>query len=208
MRDTRLGIRSVALALILLPTTAGIVAIDASATCQRFVRTYVTVPLHKHVSKETATAWAKWRVTHPNWKPKANAQRSLAPLTREESIKKVNFTCDVQDPTPSRTDSLIALNPSLVPPEFEPPVVETSQISFPDQPQPGTSQITPNVTPATPSSPYVPTIPTGALPPIINTPLTTITPPTTDVTPEPSSLILLATGMIGLCGLFRKPRIG
>jgi len=207
MRDTRLGIRTVALALILLPTTAGIVAIDASATCQRFVRTYVTLPLHKRVSKATAIAWANWRVSHPNWKPKPNAQRSLTPLTREEAVKKVNFTCDVEDATPSNMQSLIALNPPIVPSEFEPAEIETSQVSFPDQPQAETSQITPNVAAVTPVHPYVPTIPTSSLPPFIETPLT-VTPPTTDVTPEPSSLMLLATGMISICGLFWRRRIG
>jgi hypothetical protein len=204
MKDPRFGIRSVALALILLPTTAGIVAIDASATCQRIVRNYVTVPLHKRVSKATAIAWANWRVAHPNWKPKPNAQRSLSPLTREESIKKVDFTCDVEDATPANTNSLIALNSPLTPPEFVPSLVDTSQTSNPARPQQQTSQMAHYATPITPIDPYVPTVPSGSLPTVLETP---ITPPTTDVTPEPSSFMLLATGMIGLCGLLRKRRI-
>jgi hypothetical protein len=196
MKTPHIGIQSVALALILLPTAAGIVAIDASATCQRFVRTYITVPVRQHVSKATAMAWAKWRVGHPNWKPKPGAKRIGVPMTRVESIKKVDFACDI-DTDPSILDSLLASIPPTEPPMSEPPVEEISQIAPPTLAH-GTPIPYVDNNPSGPVAPYVPTIPT--------TGTTPITPPITDVTPEPSSLLLLATG-IATCSLFWRRRI-
>jgi len=209
-------IRSVVLALILLPATAGIVAIDASATCQRFVHTYVTTPVRKHVSKATAIAWAKWRIAHPSWKPKPNAQRIVAALSREEALDKLDFTCDVVE-DPSSINSLIAsVEPPQTPILAEFPVEAASQIAFPEPSQTEVAQFTPQGTlshstsvPGTSVNPYEPAIPTGVLPPTVNTPLVPIVPPeppTTDVTPEPSSLLLVTSG-IGMCGLFWRRRL-
>src|SRR5665213_3571413 len=95
MRGTRIRLQFAALLFILLPATAGVIAVHASATCERFVRTYVTKPVRNRVSQTTADAWAAWRVAHPNWKPKPNVHRPKYVMTREEAVQKVNFACTV-----------------------------------------------------------------------------------------------------------------
>jgi hypothetical protein len=160
-------------------------------------------------------AWAKWRVAHPNWKPKPNAQRIVAALSREEALNKLDFTCDVAEDS-SSINSLIASVEPQTPILAEFPVEDASQIAFPELSQTEVAQFTPQGTlphstsvPGTLGNPYEPAIPTGVLPPTVGTPLVPIVPPeppTTDVTPEPSSLLLVASG-IGMCGFFWRRRL-
>jgi len=56
MKRPRIRMQAAALTFILLPAAAGVVAVHASATCERFVRTYVTKPVRNRVSRETANA--------------------------------------------------------------------------------------------------------------------------------------------------------
>ena len=58
MSKTRIRIQVAVLAFILVPAAAGVLAVHASATCERFVRNYVTRPVRNRVSKQTAEAWA------------------------------------------------------------------------------------------------------------------------------------------------------
>jgi hypothetical protein len=113
MSSSRIRIQIVALAFILLPAAAGILAVRASATCERFVRTYVTKPVRNRVGKQTADAWAKWRIAHPNWKPNPNLRRPKYVMTREEAVEKVAFACSVPE-TPTAIDDFLktaALDP-------------------------------------------------------------------------------------------------
>ena len=75
MTSSRTRIQTAVLAFILLPAAVGVLAVHASQTCERFVRTYVSKPVRNRVSKATNEAWAKWRIAHPNWKPNPNLHR-------------------------------------------------------------------------------------------------------------------------------------
>src|SRR6476619_6097961 len=106
MKISRVRIQFVVLVFLLLPATAGVLAIHASAACERFVKTYVTKPVRNRLSKQTAEAWAAWRLAHPNWKPNPNSRRPKYVMTREETVNKVEFACAV-DTDPSRLDMVL-----------------------------------------------------------------------------------------------------
>jgi hypothetical protein len=222
MSNPRIRIQSVVLALVLLPTGIGIVAAQASPTCQQLMRTYVTVPVSNRVSKATAMAWSKWRVGHPNWKPNPKIQRPKYVMTREEVVRKVDFACEVPT-TPAALVSLLA--PSDLngpPPIVDLPPMNATQIAFPDLTPLEVAEVTPaEITPYTPANswapytPFIPPIPnTPFIPPILSSgsPPTTgisvppIVPPVTSLTPiapEPSSLLLVASGL-GAFLFFRR----
>jgi len=132
MRTSRIRIQVAVVIFLLLPASAGVLAVHASAACERFVKTYVTKPVRNRVSKQTADAWAAWRLAHPNWKPKPNNHRPKYVMTREESVKKVDFACAVEtDPAhldltlePVNSDlPSIAMTTELKLPNPAPPVV-------------------------------------------------------------------------------------
>jgi len=193
MRGPRLRIQAAALSFILLPAAAGVVAVRASATCERFVKTYVTKPVRNQVSKTTAAAWAAWRVAHPDWKPNPNLHRPKYVMNREESVQKVEFACSVPL-LDSVADGLLHPDP--------PPIVnfgpmEATQLKFPDEVPPEVAEITPQDTWPT-VGPYVPPILSG---------VPVVTPPSSPVvTPEPASLTLAGTGM-AFALLMLAPRI-
>jgi hypothetical protein len=195
MKSPRVRIQLAVLAFIMLPAVAGIVAVNASATCERFVRTYITKPVRNRVSKTTAEAWAAWRVGHPNWKPNPALHRPKYIMNREEALNKIDFACSVPL-LPTSSDGLLetAELPPIV--NFRP--MNGTQITFPDEVPPEVAELTPEEE-WPPLAPYLPPIygsggPTGG-----GVPLFPIVPPVNvpvsgDV-PEPSSLLLVATGM-------------
>lgn len=185
MRSTRIRIQVAVLIFLLLPATAGVLAVHASAACERFVRTYVTKPVRNEVSKQTAAAWAAWRAAHPNWKPNPKSRRPKYVMTREEAVKKVDFACAVE-PMPVSLD--LRLDPIEV--EELPPAVVlpamTSQLQLPEVKAPAATELaelTPFVPIAIPLEPVVP----GPI-------------------PEPAGLVLVGTGVLfgSLLTAFRR----
>lgn len=177
MNRSRIRIQVAVLAFLLLPATVGILAVHASATCERFVRTYITTPVRNRVSKQTAEAWAAWRVAHPNWKPNPNLHRPKYVMTREEAMQKIDFACSVPtDPTD--------LNLFFTPTNFAaPPIItavpemDTTQILLPSELPPQVAEVIPAL-PIVP--PEFPLVAGGTV-------------------PEPGSLLLVATGLGFLC---------
>jgi hypothetical protein len=194
MSKTRIRIQIVALVFLLLPAAAGVLAVHASATCERFVRTYVTKPVRNRVSKQTADAWANWRIAHPNWKPNPNLHRPKYVMTREEAVEKVDFACSVPV-NPTSVSQLLQTAESEPPP----PIIDLSrmnpiQITLPDEIPPEVAEITPDD--SWPSlGPFVPPILGGSSP---GGPVFPAIPPQTPLvgeTPEPSSLVLSGSGL-------------
>ncbi|HWG17997.1 MAG TPA: PEP-CTERM sorting domain-containing protein [Acidobacteriaceae bacterium] len=191
MSSTRIRLQLAAFLFILLPATAGVVAVHASATCEKFVRTYVTKPVRNRVSQATADAWAAWRIEHPNWKPNPNAHRPKYVMTREEQVKKVDFACEV--PTLPVEQKIffdtMRIDP---PPVVQLPNMET-ETSFPSLPT--------EVAEVTPLPPLGSFLPPTAIPPVD----TGVPAPT----PEPMSLALVGSGICELWLLMgmRKRRV-
>lgn len=173
MNRSRTRLQVAVLVFLLLPASAGILAVHASATCERFVRTYITTPVRNKVSKQTADAWAAWRAAHPNWKPNPNLHRPRYVMNREEAVQKVNFACSIP------TDP-VNLDIVFTPADLEaPPIVaamtpmETTQLLLPPELPPQVSEI----------MPVLPIVPPQ------------FTPEVPGEVPEPDSLLLFATGL-------------
>lgn len=201
MNSPRIRIQAAALAFIMLPAAVGIVAIRASATCERFVRTYVTKPIRNRVSKTTAEAWAQWRIGHPNWKPNPNLHRPRYSMNREEAVQKVEFACSV----PLIDTSVDGLFPEV---EVPPPIVNfppmtATEITLPNNLPPEVAELTPED--SWPQlGPFLPPILGG--PPINagGVPVFPIVPPETPLpgggpVSEPASLLLVGSGLAGMC---------
>lgn len=198
MKSPKLRIQIAVLAFIMLPAAAGIVAVNASATCERFVRTYVTKPVRNRVSKTTADAWAAWRVGHPNWKANSGLHRPRYVMNRQEAVQKVDFACTIPL-IPSVVDGQVAEDDGPPVMNFVP--MNATQITFPDE-------VPPEVAELTPQDEWPPLAP--LVPPVLGSgPLFPIVPPVTvpvsGGVPEPASLVLVATGM-GLLGLLTVAR--
>ena len=183
MRASRIRLHYAAILFILLPASAGIVAVRASATCEKFVRTYVTKPVRNTVSKTTADAWAAWRLAHPNWKPNPDAHRPKYVMTREEQVNKVELACEVPI-EPTETTLFFETANVEPPPAFMVPGMST-QTAFPIVP----TQIAQVVTP-------VPVAEAFNAPPPIPVPEVSISTP--GPTPEPGGLMLMGTGLAGI----------
>jgi hypothetical protein len=191
MSTTRLRIQAAVVVFILLPAAAGVLAVHASATCERFVRTYVTKPVRNRVSKTTAEAWAKWRIDHPNWKPNPNLHRPKYVMTQDEAVQKVAFACTIPE-VPSTTDMLFTsaeLEPP--PPILNFPPMETTQVTFPDEIPPEVAMLTPEEA-WPPVGPFVPPV-LGAQPVLVPQ-----VPSVGGDVAEPASLLLAGTGIGGL----------
>ena len=190
MSRSRVRIQAAVIVFILLPAAVGVLAVRASATCERFVRTYVTKPVRNRVSKTTADAWAKWRVGHPNWKPNPNLHRPKYIMTKDEAVQKVAFACTIPI-IPSTTELLFTpADFDAPPPIINFPPMETTEVTFPDVVPPEVAELTPEET-WPPLGPFVPPI-LGGSPPIT---LPLIPPPPGGEVAEPASLLLAATGL-------------
>jgi PEP-CTERM motif len=194
----------VALLGVFLVVGAGVMAVQASPQCQKFVKTFVTTPVRNRVSKATEIAWAKWRVEHPNWKPKPGVTRPKYKMSRQEALDKVAFACEVPT-TPSKTDMFFTPADFEVPPVIaNPPTefMETTQLMFPDLIPPVVSEFT-----SPPISTDIPAIPGIFIPPYVppvfsgRGPINSLggdEPPVTFAeTPEPASFFLMTVGMAG-----------
>jgi hypothetical protein len=193
MKSPKLRIQIAVLAFIMLPAAAGIVAVNASATCERFVRTYVTKPVRNRVSKTTADAWAAWRVGHPNWKTNPALHRPRYVMNRQEAVQKVDFACTIPL-IPSIVDGQLAEDG--VPPVVNFMPMNATQITFPDEVPPEVAELTPQDE-WPPLAPYVPPI-LGSGPIGGGVPIFPIVPPPVTVSgdvPEPASLLLVAAGL-------------
>ena len=187
MNSPRIRIQIAALLFIMLPAVAGVVAVNASATCERFVRTYVTKPVRNRVSRTTAEAWAAWRIAHPNWKPNPKLHRPKYVMNRDEAVQKVEFACSVPL-IPAAVDGLLAEAPPIV---IFPPM-EATQITLPNEIPPEVAELTPQDQ-WPPLAPWIPVI-VGS-PPV----LPIVPPPVVGPVPEPTSLLLAGTGIAGVC---------
>jgi hypothetical protein len=197
MKTPRIRIQLATLLFIMLPAVTGIVAVKASATCERFVRTYVTKPIRNRLSRTTAQAWAAWRLAHPDWKPNPKLHRPKYVMTKQEAVQKVDFACSVPL-TPSANDELVADDlPPIV--NFRP--MDATQINFPDEVPPEVAEITPQEEWPT-LSPFVPPI-LGSGISAGGVPVYPIVPggpvPVAGPVSEPGSLLLVATGLGGIC---------
>lgn len=188
MRITRIRLQFAAVLFILLPATAGVIAVHANATCERFVRTYVTKPVRNRVSKATADAWAAWRAEHPNWKPNPNLHRPKYVMTREEQVKKVDFACEIPL-EPSNATLFFQTARVDPPPVIIPPNIPT-QTTMPTAP----TEVAEVVTPLPPLASFAP-------PPPITVPVNTSAPAPT---PEPGSMGMAALGFAGVFLLLRR----
>jgi hypothetical protein len=169
MRQARINGALVGVVLsILLVLGGGGIAIYASPTCQRFVKTYVGVPVRNRVSKATAEAWAKWRVGHPNWKPKPKLQRPKYVMSRKEALEKVTFACEATtvpttldmglppielgDVPPLAGFTPVAGIPPVTgpPPDSTLPPIETTQVIYPGLIPPGGLESPPEGAPGAP----------------------------------------------------------
>ncbi len=143
MSSSRVRLQIGVLLFVLLPAATGVIAVHASATCERFVRTYVTKPVRNRVSKATAKAWAEWRVAHPNWKPNPAVHRPKYLMTRDEAVNKVAFACTVPE-IPTDTELLFkTADLEGPPPMVDLPPMDSTQISFPDEIPPEVAEVTP-----------------------------------------------------------------
>ena len=155
MNRPRIRTQIAFLLFILLPAATGVVAIHASAACQRFVKTYVTKPIRNSVSKQTAEAWAAWRAAHPNWKPNPNVHRPKYVMSRDEAVQKVNFACAVEV-IPSDADMFFPPLQADPPPALqEIHGMDTAQISFPDVLPTEVAELTPLLPTIPPETPLI-----------------------------------------------------
>jgi hypothetical protein len=155
MSRSRTRIQTAVLAFILLPAAVGVLAVHASQTCERYVRTYVSKPVRNKVKKATLAAWDKWRAEHPNWKPNPKVQRPKYTMTQEEAVNKLEFACAIPTDPANLDDLLFTPADFEAPPEFVYiPPTEGTQIGFPDEVPPEVAEIPPGAT--EPIAPYVP----------------------------------------------------
>ncbi|HWB31954.1 MAG TPA: hypothetical protein VG714_02155 [Acidobacteriaceae bacterium] len=182
MRSNRIRLQIAVLIFILLPAATGVIAVHASATCERFVRTYVTKPVKNHVSQATLAAWAAWREAHPDWKPNPDVHRPKYVMTREEQVKKVDFACEV--PEIPQTTRLFVKTASVDPPPAMVDFPHMTQETMPQLPQLA------EVTPWPPVAAFVPPVST----PSVSTPIGA-------PTPEPMPIVLVISGVLGFAVL-------
>ena len=186
--------------LVLLLTAVaislGVVGVYASTECVRFIQRRVP---HHRVSAETAARWKAWDKAHPNWHPK----------TPKETLAQLDFACAlpvIEKPADDQLPPIMLTGFDFpmerLPPPEAPPVVTVAENTppqnlFPDQQTPDV--VSPPI--------FVPPYPSlfGGFP---TPPTRAVAPPAPGATPEPSSLMLLATSLLALLAVgSRRPRI-
>lgn len=175
MKRPRIRFQIAVLGFILMPAAAGVLAVHASATCERFVRTYLTKPVRNTLSKQTAQAWALWRIGHPNWKANPKVQRPRYVMTRDDAVEKVAFACSIPM-IDAETKSIVA--PSAPPPIVVLPAMAGPAIEFPELASPKVAAMTP-LTDLPPVSPPGEPLFAGEV-------------------PEPASLLMVGGGFLAL----------
>lgn len=180
-----------ALTALMLPAGAGVMTVQASPTCEKFVKTYVSTPVRNRVSKATAVAWAKWREGHPNWKPNPKVTRPRYKMSQREILKKVDFACQV--PTDPE-----ALDMAFTPVEVNPPTpklkeasdVDTTDVTVPDTIPPLVAELPPSernfLPPQTAAVPFFPATFGGAPVPPVGAPPVQVSTPGVPSTPTGS----------------------
>jgi hypothetical protein len=176
--------------LALLVTSAvislGVIGVHASEQCVRFIQK------RHHHGAATLAAWAAWDKAHPNWHPKNRpVGDTMAALDFACSVPVVQEAIDTELP-PIALDLDFPME--MLPPPSTPTVVAENT------PPPFFNEAPPLPLVAPPIySPDYPTL--SGLPPI---------PPrqvSVGVTPEPSTWMLLATGLVAIGGLAARRRI-
>ncbi len=178
--------------ILLMIASAGIgtMGVRASTDCQNLFLAYkhqLAKHLHHRVSAATLARWAAWNKAHPHYHP-----------TPKEALDKIDFVCGV--PTdPAEMDQ-------PVPPVSLPSLLSSMTNTF-------TAPSLPSVTVANLAPPDAPiTPPTGdpVYPPMEAPGPPGSYSPSLSATPEPSSLIFVATGVGAMSGLAlyrRRPRM-
>jgi hypothetical protein len=189
-----LRVRSITTLFFSVALTLSSVGI-AAPLCTKYVATTRLVQVRNRVSKHTAELWAKWRVSHPNWKPNPSTIRPKYKLTTQEAIEKLDFACSI---APPEIDETMEVTDEEIPTSLLSswPIDETSALP---------SMLDTSETLTSPDTPLYP--PISPLFPPINPPVSPIYPPTPPITPtpEPSSLYLLGSGLLFLV-ILKKSR--
>jgi hypothetical protein len=129
-------------------------------------------------------------------------------MTRKETVEKVEFACSM--PTdPQSLDMLLTPADFYPPPPFmNLPPMEATKIDIPAPTPPDVIEVPTEVATEEwpPLVPYVPTIVEGGGGPPVFPVLPIVPPPVLGVVPEPSSLLLVATGLASMGLLLRVQR--
>lgn len=201
--NRRAGTIMVFLAFITI-ASGTITVVYASPTCQKALHSIVRKVVPNKVSKRVAERWAEWGRKHPNWHPKVGAKPR--PKTKTILISSVIYhdvACELE------TEDI------PVPLDF-PPIQTVFDITpFVITPTPYTLPPDIDITSANEGEDDDDYSPPSAYPPIFTGgggieypvypkkrhhrhrhPSMPITPPPTSPVPEPSSIILTATGIL------------
>jgi hypothetical protein len=211
---------------LLVPGSTGVL-LASDPRCHAWVAQAATeavqtvVETKRHYSRKVLAAWAVWRAQHPNAKPIARAPAShprkpmpprdpdglwlncdATASTEDEAVAMVEIATPAgpAPPTDLFADfgdeaELYTLVPDAAPPDT--PAFGSPAISSPIFGGPGGSNIPPIS--GIPSQPAPP----SDNPPTTGTSLPPLTPPVA-VTAEPSSLLLVGTGIAVTAGAFRR----
>jgi hypothetical protein len=177
--------------LVIASVGIGTVGVHASTDCQHLFRAYkdqLAKHLHHKVSPETLVRWAAWNKAHPHYRP-----------TKKESMDKINFVCEVPMDDAAMSDGL--------PPVALPPLLNSMTDTFaaPSQPNIVVSSLVP------PDNPVQPLVANPIYPPVYYPGPPTIfsgnAPPPIAPTPEPASLLMMATAFALMSGLIYRNKI-